>query len=174
MTVELEDIAVGAGEPRPEHANPLNRACRLHSSVLDAPIGDDLGAPSRVSPAAVEVRGRFSPRRDAPGKARHLVADALGRWGHGGTFVDDAQLVVTELATNAVVHPQSPFTVVAQNRNSRVRLSVHDVSRTEPKLGGHEPIGPSGRGLRLVAAVSVDWGVEVTADGKTVWAELQP
>jgi anti-sigma regulatory factor (Ser/Thr protein kinase) len=158
----------------PEHAESLRQVCRLHSSVLDAPIGDDLGAPNRRSGAAVEVQGRFSARRDAPGEARHLIADALGRWGHGGTFLDDAQLVVTELATNAVVHAQSPFTVVAENRDSQVRLSVHDVSRTEPRFGGHEPIGPSGRGLRLVAAVSVDWGVELAADGKTVWAELQP
>lgn len=87
-------------------------------------------------------------------------------------MLDDAQLVVTELATNAIVHARSPFTVVAEARDSRVRLSVQDVSSITPTLRDPAPMGPSGRGLHLVAAVAVDWGVELTPDGKTVWAEL--
>jgi serine/threonine-protein kinase RsbW len=53
-----------------------------------------------------------------------------------------------------------------------VRLSVHDASQVEPTLRKDGPNVPSGRGVRLVAALSVDWGVELSADGKTVWAEL--
>jgi anti-sigma regulatory factor (Ser/Thr protein kinase) len=89
-------------------------------------------------------------------------------------MVDDAQLLVSELATNAVLHARSAFSVVARAEESGIRVSVRDASPVTPKLRDLSATAPSGRGLHLVAALSADWGVEVTADGKTVWAELQP
>jgi anti-sigma regulatory factor (Ser/Thr protein kinase) len=80
---------------------------------------------------------------------------------------------VTELATNAVIHAHSPFSIVVRADHSRVRISVSDTSAGRPAQRDEGPMATSGHGLRLVAALSVDWGVEVTADGKTVWAELQ-
>jgi anti-sigma regulatory factor (Ser/Thr protein kinase) len=157
----------------PGQAEALRQVCQLHSSVFDAPGGEDHAAPGRVM-TTDEVRCQFPAELDAPGKARHLVADALGAWGHGGLLLDDAQLVVTELATNAVVHARSPFTVVAEARGCGVRLSVHDVSPVQPTLRDQEVMAFSGRGLHLVAAIAVDWGVERTAAGKAVWAELRP
>jgi anti-sigma regulatory factor (Ser/Thr protein kinase) len=163
----------GESASGPVQAESLRQVCQLHSSVFDAPAGDEHAAPRRAT-ASDEVRGHFPAELDAPGKARHLVADALGAWGHGGVLVDDAQLVVTELATNAVVHARSPFTVVAEAHDRGVRVSVQDVSHVQPRLRAHELLASSGRGLQLVAAIAVDWGVELTADGKTVWAELRP
>jgi hypothetical protein len=52
----------------PEHAESLRQVCRLHSSVLDAPIPGDLGAPNGRSGSAVGIRGRFLANRDAPGE----------------------------------------------------------------------------------------------------------
>jgi hypothetical protein len=81
---------------------------------------------------------------------------------------------VTELATNAVIHARSPFSVTTRAAESGVRVAVRDASQIKPTVRDHDPISFSGRGLRLVAALAVDWGVDVAADGKTVWAELQP
>ena len=152
----------------PEHAEALQQACHLHTAVLHpTPV-----APRADSPA-VEVSRKFPAQLDAPRAARCFVANALRHWGHDQTLLEDAQLVVSELATNAVLHARSPFTVLAHSDSSRVRLSVQDRSPVEPILrsNGHE--ATSGRGLHVVAALTHDWGVDHTNEGKAVWAELQ-
>lgn len=152
-----------------ELAEALQRVCHLHSSVLHAPIREDQ---QEQSSAAREVSAQFAAEPGAPREARHFVAAALRRCGHDESLVDDAQLVVSELATNAVRHAGSPFSVTTRVGESSVRVSVHDASRVEPTLRDDGPLVPSGRGVRLVAALSAKWGFELTADGKTVWAEL--
>lgn len=151
-----------------EHEESLRTICHLHGAVL-RPL--HWSAPES-SPTG-EVSAEFPAEPDAPGAARHFVADALFTWGLAGDLLEDAKLLVTELATNAVVHARSPFSVVARTEDSRVRVSVRDASTVAPKLCDDGPSAPSGRGILLVSALSADWGVEVTADGKTVWAELQ-
>jgi anti-sigma regulatory factor (Ser/Thr protein kinase) len=115
---------------------------------------------------------RFPAERTAPGDARHFVADALKSWGHSAGSVEDAQLVVTELATNAIVHAGSSFSVELQPNRRGVRLAVGDSSVIRPILREGDPLAPSGRGLRLIDALADDWGVEFSSDGKTVWAQL--
>ncbi|MGB9184934.1 MAG: MEDS domain-containing protein [Solirubrobacteraceae bacterium] len=154
-----------------EHAEALRQVCHLHSAVLPTPAHDDSDA---WRSAGTEVSAQFPAERDAPRSARHFVADALGRWGYADGLVDDAKLLVTELATNAVVHARSTFSVVARTGGPGVRVSVHDASPVEPTLRDGDPTAQSGRGLQLVAALSASWGVDVTAEGKTVWAELHP
>jgi anti-sigma regulatory factor (Ser/Thr protein kinase) len=157
----------------PEHVDSLQRVCHLHSSVLPAARHDELHARNRPSPAT-EVAGQFPAEIDAPRAARHLVSQALRDWGHDDTLLYDVQLVVTELATNVVAHARSPFSVAARMDDSGVRVSVQDASPLRPTMRDGGPTASSGRGLRLVAALASNWGVEVTADGKTVWAELRP
>ena len=155
-----------------EHAEALHEICRLHSSVLHEPTGEYGGAPSPDRPA-VELSASYPAEPAAARKARHFVAAALTRGGYSGALVDDARLVVTELATNAVVHARSPFSVAVEISGSRVRVLVHDGSSSEPKLRGDDLTAVSGRGLRLVDAVAAGWGVDMTAAGKTVWAQLE-
>jgi anti-sigma regulatory factor (Ser/Thr protein kinase) len=154
-----------------ELSEALQQVCHLHSSVLRAPTRENPDAPY---PTGAEVSAQFAAERTAPRSARHFVVDTLGRWGYAGSVLDDAQLLVTELATNAVVHARSPFSVVARREGYAVRVSVRDACPVRPKLRDVGPPGTSGNGLRLVAALAADWGVELTADGKTVWAELRP
>ncbi len=158
----------------PEHAEALEHICQLHSSVLQAPRdAGQLGEHAR--PPAIEVSRRFPAETDAPRAARGFVGDALRQWGHSGTLLQDSQLVVSELATNAVVHARSAFSVVARREGSGLRLSVHDLSTAEPVLRSTlDVLAPSGRGLQLVAHISSEWGVEKTSAGKAVWAELRP
>lgn len=141
---------------RPEHADALRHVCELHSAV----------AYTR------EVLGRFAPESQAPRAARQLVSDALRDWGYNEAVLADAELVCSELATNAVVHARTPFSVVARRKRSGVRISVHDESPVPPALRDDGPTASSGRGLRLVGLLARGWGVEPTVSGKTVWADL--
>ncbi|MBV9416557.1 MAG: MEDS domain-containing protein [Solirubrobacterales bacterium] len=138
-----------------EHADAVHEVCRLHTAVMD-----EAAAGFRASP-------------DAPFAARHFVASLLERRPYGARApVDDAQLVVSELATNSVVHAGTPFSVSVRCDGTAIRIAVHDRSPREPIVRAAGPTARSGRGLRLVAAVARNWGVETAPDGKTVWAEL--
>jgi anti-sigma regulatory factor (Ser/Thr protein kinase) len=151
----------------PEHADALQRVCHLHSSVLHR------CPPPAPALVGVEISAEFPANRDAPRFARYFVADALASWGHSPALIADAQLLVTELATNAVIHAHSQFAVVARSEAARVRLSVSDASLARPAPRHAGPMAMSGRGLQIVAALSAAWGVDLTGDGKTVWAELR-
>jgi anti-sigma regulatory factor (Ser/Thr protein kinase) len=153
---------------RDEHADALGQICRLHSSVVHPPGA----APDPRGLVEIEVSACFAPRPESAGPARDFVIDALRGWGHGGALLDDAQLVVSELATNAIVHARSVFWVEARTHSSSLRLSVRDASPDVPTACQAVPLAPSGRGLDLVAALATSWGVDLTADGKTVWAEF--
>jgi anti-sigma regulatory factor (Ser/Thr protein kinase) len=96
------------------------------------------------------------------------VIDAMRGWGFSHDALDGAALVATELAANAVLHAYSAFSVALLARNAVVRISVHDTVPLDPTRLVVRP----GRGLGLVAALSCGWGVDVTSDGKTIWAEI--
>ncbi len=159
----------------PEHAEALQQACHLHTAVLHPPRHQtrDAHHTQHVDWPGVEVSRQFPPQDDAPRAARRFVANALRQWGHNGTLLEDAQLVVSELTTNAVLHARSPFTVLAHSDSSRLRLSVQDGSPIEPILRSNGHNAASGRGLHVVAALTRDWGVDATNGGKAVWAELR-
>jgi serine phosphatase RsbU (regulator of sigma subunit) len=86
---------------------------------------------------------------------------------------DDAELVASELATNAVLHGDGIVRVAVEAAEEGVRLEVHDRTRVPPVLALASADAMTGRGLRLVAAVSCRWGVEAADEGKVVWAELE-
>ncbi len=88
-------------------------------------------------------------------------------------FEDDLRLVVSELATNAITHAQTPFTVVLQREGPSVTVVVSDLSPSVPVLAPAEAMGGGGRGLVIVDLLSRAWGVTSRADGsKSVWAEF--
>ncbi|MFE5545673.1 ATP-binding protein [Streptomyces sp. NPDC056534] len=117
------------------------------------------------------------PFEAVPGEFRLLrraVRSALGQWGVLSA-ADEIELVVTELATNVMKHvgEGSPATLVLEPRGSRLRVELHDKNPVVPKpdgVGDCEQEG--GRGLHLVASMSVDWGTLLTETGKAVWCEL--
>lgn len=154
-----------------EHADARQQVCDLHTSVLRARSGVDRGTRARSSRA--EITARFPADRTAPGAARRFLTEALRQWGYARALVDDAELVISELATNAVVHTGLPFSVVIRPDERVVRIAVHDHSPAEPAMRYARSMVPSGRGLRLVAGTAGRWGVDTTADGKTVWADLR-
>jgi anti-sigma regulatory factor (Ser/Thr protein kinase) len=138
-----------------EHADELHDVCRLHTCVIE------------------EATARFAADADAPLAARRFVASVLTRRPYEDrVHLADARLVVSEMASNAVLHAGTPFSVSVRYTGSAVRISVRDWSPTRPVVRSGGPASLSGRGLRLVAAIAEAWGVDAGADGKTVWAEL--
>lgn len=85
---------------------------------------------------------------------------------------DCVGLVVTELLTNALVHGGEPVAVHATTSGDVLRIEVHDSSHGTPHARTPGPEDPSGRGLMLVEGLADRWGVERSAQGKVVWAEL--
>ena len=136
--------------------------CRLHSAVLGhAPAGLRSGA------RAAELSRDFAGSLDSIGSARRFVVAALEAGGHGAV-ADDAALVVTELAANAVLHARSAFTVTVRAGADRIRIGVRDCAALLESALPAKPL----HGLGAVAAMAVRWGVVPAAPGKDVWAEL--
>lgn len=104
--------------------------------------------------------------------ARHFVASTLDQWGVADVC-DEAFVVVTELASNAVLHAGTPYEVRLALTPQSVRIEVADEGPGTPEPRPPTPGGVSGRGLFMVAALSVSWGVDTGSDGhKVVWSEL--
>jgi anti-sigma regulatory factor (Ser/Thr protein kinase) len=117
-------------------------------------------SPERVFPnAAAGVRD-----------ARAFVADELR--GSDPNVVEAAVLMVSELATNAVVHTTSPFGIGVHRFDHEVRISVTDHGHGTPQLRHASSTDTDGRGLGIVAAFAIAWGVDQGADSKTVWFTL--
>ncbi|MEU3775382.1 ATP-binding protein [Streptomyces sp. NPDC032472] len=116
--------------------------------------------------------------------ARRLAGAQLAAWGipYGCALAEDVELVVAELAANAVVHglvPGRDFEVVLRYDGRRVRVEVSDARGEQGPPGVLAPADPwsaeGGRGLLLVEAVAREWGVRPRPagyPGKTVWACL--
>ncbi|MGA4849073.1 ATP-binding protein [Streptomyces sp. G5(2025)] len=104
---------------------------------------------------------------------RRAVRGALGRWG-AGVAAEEAELAVTELATNTIQHVGhgTAAVLVMEVRADRLRLELHDKSSLAPVVGSGGCDAECGRGLHLLAAMSLDWGTLLTAAGKAVWCEL--
>ena len=122
------------------------------------------------------------PARDASvGRARSRVHERLREWGVAEESCQDAELLVSELFTNAVRHTDSEkVSCELWVIGVRLRLEVIDeggsrVPRQPP--GAADSDGEGGRGLLLVSVLSDEWGVRPEVEqgqgrGHAVWAEL--
>ncbi len=103
--------------------------------------------------------------------ARRFVTTALARTAWEPSTAA-AELVVTELVTNAVLHAGGPVHVSVRTAQGSLRLAVRDGSRRRPVRPVGDPEAMTGRGLGLIEAVATRWGVQPHPAGKVVWAEL--
>jgi anti-sigma regulatory factor (Ser/Thr protein kinase) len=109
--------------------------------------------------------------------ARFHVRAALGF--HGlDRYADDAAAIASELVTNAVQHVRGHGTgtvavALACTRDPQaVTVAVSDSSPQGPALCEASAGSERGRGLRIVAALSADWGWYPEASGKVIFATL--
>ncbi|MEU8847116.1 ATP-binding protein [Streptomyces sp. NPDC048564] len=118
------------------------------------------------------------PRHPASvGLARRRVRDHLADWGHGprDSALEDAVLLVSELATNVVRHGpllEREFEVaVTALADGSCLIEVSDESQHAPRLRSVGESEETGRGLHLVENLAAGWGVWSRGrHGKTVWA----
>ncbi|HUR49562.1 MAG TPA: MEDS domain-containing protein [Acidimicrobiales bacterium] len=133
-----------------------------HHAVVSEPEADQDGEASR----------RFEPTLFAAGAARRFVREILDSWDLA-PLMPEAELVVSELATNAAVHAANRFTVaLTRLGDGRVRLDVTDSAKSRPTVQRAEPTATHGRGLRIVSAIAEEWSVRGRPTGKTVSAIL--
>jgi anti-sigma regulatory factor (Ser/Thr protein kinase)/anti-anti-sigma regulatory factor len=126
---------------------------------------------------AVQVPRRYRqtlpPTVDASTSARQLVRDACLAWDLPH-LVDDVELVVTEIVSNAVRHVGGMMELMVTMRERYVHVSVRDGSPVKPvRVLPDLDSGEGGRGLILIDAVATGWGATEVADGKVVWATLR-
>ena len=134
-----------------------------------------------------ELRIQLAAEPVSVSAARRFVTDGLVAWRLDG-LVDDAELCVSELASNAALHSTARFMHVAMRRTGdAVRISVEDdgvvpAAALLPRPSFPDPEDPgellledeatTGRGLAIVSIVASDWGVDETERGKRVWADI--
>jgi len=147
-------------------------------------IGDQSHVP-RYAPTPSPFRQRFSSTRRGARLARLLATQQLADWGWGrdSERLEAAELVVGELAANAVVHGRVSgrdflltmgLVPTQEGRSDILRIEVADCRGERlPTPAACCPPGEQGRGLLLVSALTSRWGVTPRfPSGKTVWAEL--
>jgi hypothetical protein len=145
----------------------FHQVCHHHSAVVGAPV-----ALPRLEAAPLEVAATFDWNGRGPADARRFVTRTLAAWGYAH-LVDDAAVITTELATNAVLHARTGFTVTIGRRpDGAIRVAVADASLTPPRQRRAGLLEGSGRGLGLVEAMAVSWGADMLPGGKVVWAQL--
>jgi anti-anti-sigma regulatory factor/anti-sigma regulatory factor (Ser/Thr protein kinase) len=111
----------------------------------------------------------------APAQARAVLNQACRTW-QLVNLAAPAEVVVSELCANAVVHARTPMSLVIRRTPSALHIVVRDWSSTPPRPRPLPATGlpaESGNGLQLVAAFASGWGTMPAAGGKAVWASLR-
>ncbi|WP_078880756.1 SpoIIE family protein phosphatase [Kitasatospora purpeofusca] len=106
-----------------------------------------------------------------PGKARRFTRGTLADWGLSA-LADYAELLVSELVTNALLHADAPRRL-RLFRDRVLTVEVADSGGQTPQLRPFAEQDEGGRGMFLVSELAQRWGSRLTRDGKVVWAELE-
>lgn len=138
---------------------------------------------------AIDASRSFPPRLESAAEARRFVVETLADGGRDDVL-DDAALVINELAANAVLHARTDFTVTVRAEDQALLLEVEDFDAALPVIpvgtshatGEPSPLDTldewlaqesmSGRGLLLVEGLVDGWGSRRNDGGKVVWARF--
>jgi GAF domain-containing protein/anti-sigma regulatory factor (Ser/Thr protein kinase) len=103
------------------------------------------------------------------GEVRASAIRRLADWGlDEAAFA--AELILSELVTNAIRHGAGPIRVRLLHDRTLI-CEVSDTSNTAPHLRRAASTDEGGRGLFLVAQLSQTWGTRYLSEGKVIWAE---
>ncbi|MFF1719444.1 ATP-binding SpoIIE family protein phosphatase [Streptomyces sviceus] len=179
VEVRGEDIGVGLATLTESAAHPaasMDDACDAIIRALNPRGGrkDDV-ALLMVRLGGIEpddvAEWRISLEPAEVGRARAAVREQLHDWGLA-KLADGAELMVSELVTNAVRHSHSRPVELRLVRGDTLLCEVDDDDHDLPNLLSAGPTDERGRGLRVVSTLAREWGASRTKAGKTVWFEL--
>ncbi|MFD7770487.1 SpoIIE family protein phosphatase [Streptomyces sp. NPDC059787] len=157
-------------------AGPLDETCDrvLHTVLAPGGATDDVAlllARTRGLPSAQVATWDIPADPALVAPVRKQVLDQLATWElTEASFT--AELVVSELVTNAIRYGAPPIRLRLIHDASTLICEVSDTSHTAPHLRRAKTWDEGGRGLLLVAQLTQRWGSRHTADGKTIWSEL--
>jgi anti-sigma regulatory factor (Ser/Thr protein kinase) len=156
---------------RPDpHGERSLRPVQVTSAFVPAVSGYDGAA----GPAARPKRRAFPGRADQIANARDFTRRVLASC----PVLDEATLLVGELATNAVEHTATgsggQFDVIIYRDETAIIIVVRDEgSDNAPASRPHDELAEDGRGLRLVERMADRWGYCGNERGRTIWLELR-
>ncbi|MFZ3596463.1 ATP-binding protein [Streptomyces sp. BH104] len=125
-----------------------------------------------------DIEWRFPRHARSVGRARLLFREQAASWGLPPETTETAELLLSELMTNAYRHAKVPpgreIWARAILSADGLRVQVTDASTVLPALRTPSPGEESGRGLTLVTLLAEAWGAEAREGGvgKVVWFEL--
>nr|WP_191971335.1 ATP-binding protein [Streptomyces luteolifulvus] len=135
-------------------------------------VEDEAASPMERAPAP-QLRRRLG-RADlrAVPEARKALRELLRTWGRPGRS-ETAELLTSELVTNALVHTDHDAVLTATVGPRGLRVEVRDFVPRRPRLRvPNADDSTHGRGLVLVQSLADSWGVRTHGVGKAVWFEL--
>ncbi|MCX4766181.1 SpoIIE family protein phosphatase [Streptomyces sp. NBC_01275] len=174
-----EDIGVGLATLCESAAHPaasMDDACDTIIRALNPRGGrkDDvallMARLNGIEPDDV-AEWRFALDPAEVGRARAAVREQLHDWGLA-KLVPHAELMVSELVTNAVRHSRRRPVAMRLVRGDTLLCEVDDDDHELPTLLSAGPGDEAGRGLRVVSTLAREWGANRTGAGKSVWFEL--
>ena len=129
-------------------------------------------------PEALDLQRTFAPGFESAGEARRFACDAARSLGvvDAADSLDRIEMLVGELAVNAVLHGRTQYSVSVSAPAPgviRIELSDGNVELPRRKDSTGDDVLMHGRGLHLIDALADRWGVVSRTDGKSVWAEVR-
>jgi anti-sigma regulatory factor (Ser/Thr protein kinase) len=176
----LSALALGLGRRRhgvrvlarvPASLRGLHRV----PGVTSDPLPAALAALPGLGQATARVGARFEPDASVPGAVRAIVSQAVSTW-HLGHLETEAQLVASELVSNAVEHARTPVEFRLVRTWYGLCIAVGDGDPSPPMTPASTPGGrlsSRGSGLAIVARVSARWGYLIGTADKIVWAMVR-
>lgn len=113
----------------------------------------------------------FSPELSSVTDARRFLRRTVEGWDAQG-WEWSASQVLTELATNAVIHARTQFDVELEFDGRVLKICVADGSARLPLQRSYSNQATTGRGVTVVRSLAQSWGVETRPNGKTVWCAV--
>ncbi|MEU3337856.1 SpoIIE family protein phosphatase [Streptomyces sp. NPDC002144] len=158
------------------HVDSLDETCDriLHTLLPPGGAPDDVAlllARTRGLPATRVATWHIPADPALVAPIRKQVVEQLDTWElQEAAFT--AELVVSELVTNAIRYGAHPIRLRLIHDESTLICEVSDTSHTAPHLRRAKTWDEGGRGLLLVAQLTQRWGSRHTGEGKTIWAEI--
>jgi serine/threonine-protein kinase RsbW len=141
----------------------------------DRPVRSVPASPRRGGDSSRTVRVPW--RATSVSKVRRTLVEDLETRDVPPVVVDEAEIVVSELVSNAIRHAR-PLSDGNLRVHWKVKAGVVEVevtdggSESSPRPAPRTIWAPSGRGLRIVRSLAHEWGVTEDRNGTTVWASL--